>query len=131
MSNLPSMPDDRRSARCILIVEDDATVGKLLREAIQDEVAMSVLLASSGEHALRLLQTREPALCLLDYHLPGINGLELAQRLCSQEGYEHLPILLMSADLPPGNTTGIQLRMLKKPFDLNVLLQLVLNLLAL
>ena len=130
MSNLSHVHDDLCSVKCILIVEDDAAIGNFLQEAIQDEIATPVLLASSGEQALHLLQTSEPALCLLDYHLPGLNGLELAHRVCSREGCEHLPILLMSSELPPINETKCHLKTLRKPFDLEKLLQLIATLLT-
>ena len=125
MSHFPSVRDDSYPVECILIVEDDVVLGALLQEAIQDEVTMPVLLASSGERALPLLQTHKPALCLLDYHLPGMSGLEITHYLRRQEGYEHLSIVLMSANLPQENLAETHIRTLKKPFDLDELLQLI------
>ncbi len=71
-----------------------------------------------------------PQLFLLDYCLPGMNGLELVERLRRMQGYEQTPILLMSAALPQGNIAKQHLRCLQKPFDLDKLLQLVGELLA-
>ena len=116
--------------KSILIVEDDPVLGNLLLETFQEETTYQGYLASSGERALMMLSTITPALFLLDYQLPGMNGLELADQLQRREGGEHTPILLMSADLPQESGALDHLRTLQKPFDLETLLQLIANLLA-
>src|SRR5260370_39186931 len=90
---------EQRCSNYILIVDDDPILGDLLLEALQEE-AYQACHVLSGEMALGTLQTVVPALLLLDYHLPGMNGLELADWLGSQEEYAQIPILLMSAYVP-------------------------------
>ena len=116
--------------KSILIVEDDPVLGNLLLETFQQETTYQGYLASSGERALMMLSTITPALFLLDYQLPGMNGLELAEHLRRREGGKHYPILLMSANLPQGNGALDHIRTLQKPFDLEALLQLIAELLA-
>ena len=108
----------------ILIVEDDPSLGDLLLEALQEETyeAFHVL---SGEIALNTLQRDVPALLLLDYHLPGMSGLELAGWLRSREEHDQIPVLLMSADVPSEASGKKHLRTLQKPFELETLLQSV------
>ena len=113
------------TVKSILIVEDNATLGNLLWEILQDETTYQVFLASSAETALNTLRTVTPQLFLLDYCLPGMNGLELVDWLRGMEGYKQTPILLMSAALPQGILAKQHLRCLQKPFDLDRLLQLV------
>ncbi|EFH85340.1 response regulator [Ktedonobacter racemifer] len=72
--------------KSILIVEDDPVLGNLLLETFQEETTYQGYLTSSGERALMMLSTITPALFLLDYHLPGMNGLELADHLRRREG---------------------------------------------
>jgi CheY-like chemotaxis protein len=72
--------------KSILIVEDDPVLGNLLLETFQEETTYQGYLASSGESALNMLSTITPALFLFDYHLPGMNGLELAEHLRRREG---------------------------------------------
>ncbi|GHO72427.1 hypothetical protein KSD_01980 [Ktedonobacter sp. SOSP1-85] len=72
--------------KSILIVEDDPVLGNLLLETFQEETTYQGYLASSGESALMMLSTITPALFLLDYQLPGMNGLELADHLRRREG---------------------------------------------
>src|SRR5260370_28730253 len=105
----------------ILIVDDDPILGDLLLEALQEE-AYQACHVLSGEMALGTLQTVVPALLLLDYHLPGMNGLELADWLGSQEEYAQIPILLMSADVPREARGNKHLRTLRNPFELQTLL---------
>lgn len=113
----------------ILIVDDDPLLGYLLLEVLQEE-AYEALHVLSGEMALTSLQTVVPALVLLDYHLPGMNGLELADWLSQQDVYDHIPILLMSADMPQEVNGNKHLRTLQKPFELETLLHLVAELLV-
>ncbi|GHO51225.1 response regulator [Ktedonospora formicarum] len=130
MGKTQSRAYEYTDSKCILIVEDDPMLGDLLLEALQQEETYGVLHALSGEMALRILQTDVPALVLLDYHLPGINGLELAEWLRSRKEHEHIPLLLISADIPREASGKKYLRTLQKPFELETLFQLVAELLA-
>lgn len=122
--------DEPYPSRIILIVEDNVVLGKLLLEALQDATPYQALLATSAEMAIGMLQTITPELFLLDYHLPEMNGLELADYLRSQKETEHSPIILISTDFPQSMGSRKQLRCLQKPFDLEILLQLVAELSA-
>ncbi len=66
----------------ILIVEDDATVRKLLGQWLR--LAFSrcqVLEAATGEEGLRLARSASPQLVLMDITLPGMNGIEATRRI--------------------------------------------------
>ncbi|GHO50607.1 response regulator [Ktedonospora formicarum] len=122
--------ESARSKR-ILIVEDDPILGAILLEALQDEAAYEASHVLSGEMAQHILQTDIPALVLLDYHLPGISGLELTDWLRSREERGHIPVLLMSADVLPPEASGKKhLKTLQKPFELEALLQSIAELLV-
>jgi CheY-like chemotaxis protein len=71
-----------------------------------------------------------PDLFLLDYQLPDINGLELADRLQATEALKHIPILLMSANLPKQEAEKRQIAFLEKPFGMDELLQTIEKLLV-
>jgi CheY-like chemotaxis protein len=113
----------------ILIVEDDPLLGDLLLEILQ-EGAYQACHVLCGERALTTLQMAVPALLLLDYHLPWMNGLELADWLRNRKEYAHIPILLMSADAPQEISGNKHFRTLQKPFELETLLQSVAELLV-
>jgi len=116
---------DASTAKSILVVEDDAGIRDTLGEILQEETIHQIFLAQDGESCLKMLQTATPDLFLLDYRLPDTNGLELLDRIRRIKGYEQTPVVLMSASLSRENITRDHLRYLRKPFDLDRLLQMV------
>ena len=59
----------------ILVVDDDPAARKMLTLLL--ETTGEILLASSGEEALRVIETHRPRLMLLDMVMPGMGGLEV------------------------------------------------------
>jgi CheY-like chemotaxis protein len=112
-------------AKSILVVEDDAAIRDTLGEFLQEETTHQVFLAVDGETALVMLQTARPNMFLLDYRLPGMNGLELVDRIRGIKEYEQTPIVLMSANIFKEDIIGCNLKYIRKPFDLDNLLQLI------
>lgn len=130
MEKCQQIEQEYTHSKRILIVEDDPILGDLLLEALQ-EGAYEALHVLSGETAQSILQTdAAPALVLLDYHLPGMNGLELTDWLRSREESGYIPVILMSANVPPEASGKQYLSTLRKPFELETLLQAVAELLA-
>lgn len=127
--NDPWIPQQKEmnvsTTKSILIVEDDGGIRDILEEVLQEETVHQVFLAQDGETALNVLQTAVPNLFLLDYRLPDINGLELLDHIRRIKGYEQTPVVLMSASLSRENITMPHLRYLRKPFDLDKLLQMI------
>ena len=78
----------------ILLVEDEVA----LREGIcfqLERAEYAVVAVESGELALAAARAESPDLVLLDINLPGIDGLEVCQKLRA-DGY-NLPVLLLTA----------------------------------
>lgn len=130
MSKSQYIDHEPACSKHILIVEDDSVLGDLLLETLQEEEAYQAFHVLSGEMAQRILQTDNAALVLLDYHLPGMNGLELTDWLRDREEHGHVPVLMMSADMPPEARGKKHLRTLQKPFELETLLQSIAELLV-
>ncbi len=78
----------------ILIVDDDPRITDLLRRVLAFE-GYSVAIAASGPEALNRALERPPDLIILDLMLPGLNGLEVAQRL--RTAGDNVPILMLTA----------------------------------
>jgi len=123
--SLPPNHSDVDIAKSILIVEDDAGIRDTLGDILQEETIHQVFLAEDGEAALNILETAAPKLFLLDYKLPGMNGLEFVDHIRRMKGYEQTPVVLMSASLCGENIIRDHLKYIRKPFDLDKLLQLV------
>jgi CheY-like chemotaxis protein len=67
----------------ILIVEDEATSREILLNILDSEGKHSIMSASDGDTALKLLEDPENAfdVVFLDLHLPTISGLDLLERV--------------------------------------------------
>ena len=107
----------------ILVVDDDPRITDLLRRILAYE-GYSVASAASGNEALNRSLERPPDLVVLDIMLPGLNGLEVAQRL--REAGDNVPILMLTArdtvaDRVQGLETGAD-DYLVKPFAFSELL---------
>jgi CheY-like chemotaxis protein len=119
----------RDSLHTVMIVEDDVHIGAFLLEAITEETPYHALLAANGAEALDTLQHLRPSLLILDYHLPGIDGLELYDRIHAMPEMEHVPAIMMSARLPHHELERRTIVGIHKPFDLDDFLQTIKNLL--
>src|SRR6266571_7707648 len=84
----------------ILIVEDDADIGEFLQQLIEEETPYNTTVISNGLQALEKAPHVHPCLLLLDYRLPGINGIELYDRLQQKQETSGVPAIMMSATLP-------------------------------
>lgn len=79
----------------ILIVEDTASSLKLLSD-ILTKAGYRVRPASDGELSLRSVQARRPDLILLDFRLPGMNGVEVCRRLKDDPATRDIPVIFIS-----------------------------------
>src|SRR3569623_1491145 len=86
--------DTTKRAR-ILIVDDDERNLLAIRTVLED--IADVVLARSGEDALRHLLKGEFAVILLDVYMPGMDGYETAQIIRSREQTKRIPIIFLSA----------------------------------
>lgn len=77
----------------ILIAEDDADIRGLLKLYLESE-GFAVTCADNGPDALKLAETTSPQLSILDIMMPGLNGLELTQKLRERTA---MPIMILSA----------------------------------
>ena len=101
----------------ILVVDDDPRITDLLRRILAYE-GYSVAIAATGSEALNRSLERPPDLVVLDIMLPGLDGLEVAQRL--RTAGDNVPILMLTArdavaDRVKGLETGAD-DYLVKPF---------------
>jgi DNA-binding response OmpR family regulator len=121
---------DPANVKTVLIVEDDADIGEALKGILQDATPYQVLHVSDGFAALKLVRTLIPQLVLLDYLLPGMDGLECLDRLRESKGMEQTPVILMSAAFPKGIEARPDLVFLEKPFEMDTLLDKIRHLLS-
>jgi DNA-binding response OmpR family regulator len=104
----------------ILAVEDDRDLAELYESFLSWE-GHDVLLAHNGREAMRLLRER-PDVILLDLRLPDTDGAVLLRRMRGQNGGKDVPVIVVSATVPPAaNVRGAD-AVISKPFDISELL---------
>jgi CheY-like chemotaxis protein len=108
----------------VLVVDDEPEIVALIRDVLGDE-GYGVRVAGSGMAALAAVEECIPALVLLDYTMPGIDGGTFLN-LLRVRGFTDLPVVLMSAHARLSDTTTIAANeFLGKPFDIDALLACV------
>jgi len=80
----------------ILVVEDEPAIQELLALNIT-QAGHNAIRALSAEIAQDLMRETIPDLILLDWMLPGINGLEYARKLKSDPLTKNIPIIMLTA----------------------------------
>jgi two-component system, sensor histidine kinase and response regulator len=95
----PSLPASELQGLPILVVDDNGT-NRLVLRAILENWGMKPTLASSGEEALGILVSRQPSaisLILLDYNMPGMDGIAVAKEIGKHPEFGTPTILMLSS----------------------------------
>ena len=107
----------------LLVIDDDPAVTSLLRRGLAFE-GYAVDVAASGKDGLDRARERMPDLIILDWMMPGLDGLEVLRRL--REASPSLPVIMLTArDATADQVTGLQAGAddyIAKPFTFDVLL---------
>jgi len=80
----------------VLVVDDDPVIVNLLRVNFEIE-GYTVLTATTGEAGLTQARSGVPDVIVLDVMMPGMDGIEVARRLRSEEDTRKIPIIMLSA----------------------------------
>ena len=120
----------RQHSATILIVEDDASIGHFLQQLIDEETPYNTTVVSDGPRALEKAQQVHPCLLLLDYRLPGMNGIEVYDRLQEKEETRGVPAIIMSATLPTEELQRRGIYQLRKPMDIGNVIRMITHALA-
>ncbi len=80
----------------ILVVDDEEDILELVRVNLE-KAGYQVTTAISGEAALELAVREQPDLVVLDLMLPGMDGLEAAKFMKSNEETSRIPIVMLTA----------------------------------
>jgi PAS domain S-box-containing protein len=91
----PGMGEEPSERPRVLVVDDDER-NLLAIRTVLEEVG-DVVVANSGEEALRHLLKDEFAVILLDVYMPGMDGYETAQIIRTREQTKRIPIVFLSA----------------------------------
>jgi CheY-like chemotaxis protein len=113
--------------KTILIIDDDRDIGEALRSVITTETNYRTLWIAESDLALLSAQHIHPSLILLDYLMPVMDGLHLYDRFQELEHMQGVPVVLITAAtaLPYEELQARGIRILRKPFDVPELLDLL------
>src|SRR5262245_10657977 len=109
----------------ILIIEDEAAIREMLGYTLMKE-GFEFEEAADVEQARPLMARRKPDLILLDWMLPGMNGVDYARRVRNDPETRDIPIIMLTArgeetDKIRGLDTGAD-DYITKPFSTRELL---------
>jgi DNA-binding response OmpR family regulator len=116
----------------VLVVDDDPVIVNLLQVNFEIE-GYDVLAATGGEAGISQAKVGHPDVIVLDWMMPGVDGLEVARRLRADPLTTDIPIVFLSARAQATDVeTGLALAddYVTKPFDPLELLQRVADVLA-
>lgn len=82
-------------SKSVLVVDDDQFLVDVLVEKLQNSgfVAKGVF---SGQEALDSINEGAPDIILLDLIMPGMNGMEVLQKLKSDDRTKHIPVVILT-----------------------------------
>lgn len=104
----------------ILVVDDEPPIREVIGDFLCTE-GYQVLFAGSGSGLLKLLETEQPDLVLLDVMMPDGDGREALQAMQASPRWQSIPVIIVSGT-GPYMLEGKKVPFLTKPFDLEQLL---------
>jgi len=110
----------------ICVIDDDRSIRFVLEKALE-KAEMQVISYASADSALKAIALEEPAVVVTDIRMPGMDGLELLERINQQ--FPELPVIIMTAhsdlDSAVSAYKGGAFEYLPKPFDVDTAVALV------
>jgi glutamate/aspartate transport system permease protein len=94
-------------AATILVVEDEPSIQQLIKLNLE-QAGYRVLQALDAEQASDMVRAELPHLVVLDWILPGQNGLEFGRSLRGDRRTQTIPIIMLSARVAEQVRTGIE-----------------------
>lgn len=87
------------AAAKILIADDDRSAQRVLENLLVAE-GFQVVTAQDGQEALDKIHTAPPDLCIIDFDMPRLNGLETCRRIKNHHMTRLLPVIMVTGLLP-------------------------------
>ncbi len=80
----------------ILIVDDSATMRRIVLNALKEAGYLDVIEASDGKDALEKLMTDKIDFIITDWNMPNMSGLEFTRAVRSETDIQNIPILMVT-----------------------------------
>jgi len=82
----------------ILIVDDFATMRKVIRNLLKQTGYENIVEAEDGVNALKILKSQKIDFIVSDWNMPNMSGLELLKAVRADEDLKALPFLMVTAE---------------------------------
>ena len=79
-----------------ILIVDDTLSSRILLGDLLELKGYTVLGAASGPEALKILETEEPDLILLDVLMPNMNGYQVCRRIRENPAMQTVPVIMMT-----------------------------------
>ena len=104
----------------VLVADDEAAILSVISYKLRKE-GLAVITARDGQEALELAKSQIPDLLIIDYQMPGLDGLEVCRQLRKESKTARMPVIMLTArgmdiDQADLERAGISLLM-AKPFS--------------
>ncbi len=116
-----------KTNKTVLWVEDDKFLSMILLKKFET-FGYAVLKGTNGDEALKFLLTETPDIIILDILLPGMNGLDLLQKIKMNEKARHIPVIILSnmskqSDIEKAKMLGAQKFLVKAAVSLDEIIK--------
>jgi CheY-like chemotaxis protein len=115
--------------RRVLCIEDNAANLKLVKRILARRPDLEVVSATQGGTGIEMAGELQPALVLLDLHLPDLPGEQVLHRLRDDPATSSIPVAILSADATVGQSQRLlaagAAAYISKPIDVAGFLRLV------
>ena len=78
----------------VLVVDDSPVLLRSMKALLEERY--KVIIATSGEQALKFVPTKKPDLILLDYEMPGVDGKETYEILKADDATKDIPVIFLT-----------------------------------
>jgi acetolactate synthase I/II/III large subunit len=123
MSLIQTLNEKRRR---VLVVDDDGLQLRALQRMARRDPSIELLVASNAIDALLIVGTQRPDVVVLDVFMPGVDGIEVCERIKSNPETKDIQVILasasMDAELADAARRAGAAQAVTKPVDLSVIL---------
>ena len=87
----------------VMIVDDFATMRRILRNILKQIGFKNIIEADDGKHALKELKKEKVDLIMCDWNMPEMPGIELLKNIRSDDELKEIPFVMVTAEAQKDN----------------------------